>query len=145
MSAFNPRLFALAIAVAASAAAVACRPAAAEPTASRSPRRFADVRLARDSVVLRAIVPQRTTLASVLDTHQLLAHEAIALVRTISEKFDLRRVRAGQPYRIDRFLDGRLREFEYEIDIVKRLIVRRSNNREGFEAELAEIPRRVEQ
>jgi murein DD-endopeptidase MepM/ murein hydrolase activator NlpD len=141
----SARLFVLAIVVAASAATAACRPAGAEP--SPSPRgRLADVRLARDSEILRAVVPQRTTLASVLQTHQLLAHEAVALVRTISEKFDLRRVRAGQPYRIDRFLDGRIREFEYEIDILRRLIVRRSAVRDdGFEAELAEIPRTVEQ
>jgi murein DD-endopeptidase MepM/ murein hydrolase activator NlpD len=138
------RLIALLTLVAATATAVACRPAAAEPTVS--PRRFADVRLARDSEIVRALVPQRTTLASVLNTHQLLAHEAVALVRTISEKFDLRRVRAGQPYRLDRFLDGRIREFEYEIDVIRRLIVRRSDERdEGFVAELAEIPRTIAQ
>ena len=34
---------------------------------------------------------------------------------------DVRRLRAGQPYSIDRLLDGRVRRFEYEIDADKRL------------------------
>jgi len=146
--------------LAAVAAVSACRGAGAEPPSQpdHAPRRGTDVRLARDSEIFRALVPPHSTLAAVLRTHQLLAHETAALVRTISEKFDLRRVRAGQPYRIERLLDGRLREFEYEIDHVRRLIVRRSNDHTpadtgddtgtdnaAFEAELAEIPSRVEQ
>ncbi|MBA3270535.1 MAG: hypothetical protein H0T71_08465, partial [Acidobacteria bacterium] len=150
--------------LAAVAAVSACRGAGAEPPSQpdHEPRRGTDVRLARDSEIFRALVPPHSTLAAVLQTHQLLAHETAALVRTISEKFDLRRVRAGQPYRIERLLDGRLREFEYEIDHVRRLIVRRSNDHTpadtgddtgddsgtdnaAFEAELAEIPSRVEQ
>src|SRR5688572_23943943 len=131
--------------IAASATAVACRPAAAEPTVS--PRRFADVRLARDSEIVRALVPQRTTLASVLNTHQLLAHEAVALVRTISEKFDLRRVRAGQPYRLDRFLDGRVREFQYEIDVDRRIVVRRRDGptEPTFDIDVETIQKKIEQ
>ncbi len=128
---------------AALAASVACYPAAAEPP--RGPARFADIGLARDSEILRAMVPQRTTLASVLDTHKLVAHEVVALVASLGEKFDLRRFRAGQPYRLDRFFDGRVREFEYEIDQDRRVIVRRRNLAGSlFDVELAAIPKTIQ-
>jgi len=125
------------------------RPAEADPVphALRGPARFADIALARDSEILRALVPQRTTLAALLDTHKLLAHEAVALVKSVGQTFDLRRVRAGQPYRLDRFHDGRVREFEYEIDVDRRVIVRRrdGNGPTAFEAEVAAIPKSVDQ
>lgn len=125
-------------------ASTACRPAAAEPP--RSTGRLADIVLTRDSESIRALVPQRTTLSSLLTTHQLVAAEAAALVETLSEKFDLRRFRAGQPYRIERFFDGRLREFEYEIDRDRRLIATREADPEAtFHAEIAEIPKTIEQ
>jgi len=125
------------------AASAACRPAAAEPP--RSTGRLADIALARDSESIHAIVPQHTTLSSLLTTHHLVATEAAALVDTLSEKFDLRRFRAGQPYRIERFFDGRLREFEYEIDRDRRLIATREPDAEAtFHAEIAEIPKTIE-
>jgi murein DD-endopeptidase MepM/ murein hydrolase activator NlpD len=40
---------------------------------------------------------------------------------------DVRKLRAGQPYAIDRLLDGRVRRFEYEIDADKRLLVERAS------------------
>jgi murein DD-endopeptidase MepM/ murein hydrolase activator NlpD len=126
------------------AASTACRPATADPT--RPPARLSDIVLARDSASIRALVPQRTTLSALLTTHQLLTVEARALVQTLSEKFDLRRFRAGQPYRLERFLDGRVREFEYEIDGDRRLIVRRqADDQPEFHAEIADIPKTIEQ
>jgi hypothetical protein len=123
---------------------VACRPAGAEPT--RPPARSTDIALLRDSEVIRAVVPQRTTLAAVLDTHKLIAAEAFSLVQSISRTFDLRRFRAGQPYRLDRFLDGRIREFEYEIDNEKRVLVRRGDPASpSFDVEIAAIPKHIEQ
>lgn len=143
--AVSRRLLTLMLVAAAAVAATACRQASASPTTT-SLRRLIDVRLTRDSEVLRAVVPHRSTLSSVLETHQLVAHEAVALVRTMAEKFDLRRVRAGQPYRLDRFLDGRIREFEYEIDVDRRLVVRRLDpTGVAFEAELAAIPKTIDQ
>ena len=117
------------------------------PHALRGPSRFVDIALARDSEILQALVPQRTTLAALLDTHKLLTHEAVALVKSVGQTFDLRRVRAGQPYRLDRFHDGRVREFEYEIDVDRRVVVRRrdGNGQTAFEAEVAAIPKRVDQ
>jgi murein DD-endopeptidase MepM/ murein hydrolase activator NlpD len=125
------------------AAAVACRPAAADPI--DRPTRAADILLARDSHVLRALVPPRTTLASLLATHNLLSHEAVALVHALSARLDLRRVRAGQPYRLDRHPDGRVREFEYEIDLERRIVARRRDPSSAtFDAEIAAIPRKIE-
>jgi murein DD-endopeptidase MepM/ murein hydrolase activator NlpD len=125
------------------AAATACRPAAAEPP--RPAARHGDILLPRDSEIVKALVPQRTTLAALLDSHRLLAHETAAIIAAVGGRFDLRRFRAGQPYRVDRFLDGRLREFEYELDLDRRLIVRRGDDGEvRFDAEVAAIPKRVE-
>ena len=85
-------------------------------------------------------------MASLLETHKLLTHEVVALVTSVGQKFDLRRLRAGQPYRLDRYLDGRVREFEYEIDVDRRVIVRRrdAGGEPSFDAELAVIPKQVE-
>ena len=126
------------------AASVACRPAAAEPI--RPPSRSSDILLSRDSEIIRAVVPQRTTLSALLSTHHLLAGEAVTIVKMLSQTFDVRRFRAGQPYRIDRFLDGRVREFEYELDDDRRVLVRRSDAAlDAFDVEVAEIPKRIEQ
>ena len=126
------------------AASAACRPAAAE--FPRPPGRSSDIVLARDSETIEAVVPPRTTLSSVLAAHELFTTEAVAIIQSLAEKFDLRRFRAGQPYRIDRFLDGRVREFEYEIDNDRRVIVRRRGAGDpAFEAEIAAIPKVVAQ
>ena len=102
-------------------AVVACESAVSRPPPARQLRRLAaDVALAPDSEILHALVPQRTTVADLLGAHRLLADEVSAIVASMSEKFDLRRVRAGQPYRLDRFFDGRVREFEYEVDHDRR-------------------------
>ena len=133
------------------AAATGCRPAAAEPSAARKPAgpvRHTDVALARDSEILNALVPQRTTLASLLESHRLGDSEAAAVVNSIASKFDLRRFRAGQPYRLERFFDGRLREFIYEVDLNTLLIVRRSEDPATgpvFHAEVAPIEKRIAQ
>ena len=95
---------------------------------------------------MNALVPPRATLAAVLEAHELLAQEVAAIVGTLGQTFDLRRFRAGQPYRLDRFHDGRLREFEYEIDLDRRAIVRRrgAGGDAAFEAEIAVIPKTVD-
>jgi murein DD-endopeptidase MepM/ murein hydrolase activator NlpD len=144
MLGFSCRLTALFLFVALAAASVACKPAAAEP--SRPPARSVDIFLTRDVEIIRAIVPQRTTLAALLDTHNLLAAEAVGIVQSLSQIFDLRRFRAGQPYRIERLLDGRVREFEYEIDDDRRVLVRRNDSAaDTFDVEVEAIPKIIEQ
>jgi murein DD-endopeptidase MepM/ murein hydrolase activator NlpD len=137
----NYRLWtALSLAVLSIAVFTACRQADAQP--ARGPARFGNIPLARDSHILRTIVPPQTTLAALLKEQAVLQHEAAALIAQIGDHFDLRRVRAGQPLRLDRFLDGRVREFEYEIDRDRRLIARRAAEDEPlFEATVAEIPK----
>ena len=76
----------------------------------------ADVYLPRESETIVATVPRHATLDSLLRANQLreqLVTEAVSVARDV---FDPRRLRADQPYRLVRSLDGWLREFEYQID-----------------------------
>ena len=86
-------------------------------------------------------------MAALLEAHQLLDGEVVAMVTSMGEKFDLRRVRAGQPYRLDRYFDGRIREFEYELDRDRRVIVRRQETPDDvlFATEVAPIEKTVEE
>ncbi|MGQ0735932.1 MAG: M23 family metallopeptidase [Acidobacteriota bacterium] len=118
-----------------------CYPGDREDSPPRS-HRGSDIFLAHEADVLRALVPQRTTLAALLRSHDLLAQEIGALVARAGKAFDLRRVRAGQPYQIERRKDGRIHRFEYEIDLERRLVVGREDHADAvFRAEIAAIPR----
>jgi murein DD-endopeptidase MepM/ murein hydrolase activator NlpD len=135
------RLWVLLIAAALGAAALtACKAAEAETT--RGAARFHDIAIPRDSEILQKTVPPRTTLSALLAEHGVPASDSAALIRDIGERFDLRRFRAGQLYRLDRFLDGRVREFEYEIDADRRLMATRGTvDPAGFETAVADIPK----
>ncbi len=87
----------------------------------------ADVMLARDADYLTGVIPTRTTMAGLLQGHVIGGPEATVLLGSIGAAFDLRRLRAGQPYTIDRMLDGRVRRLEYEIDGDRRLIAARAS------------------
>jgi murein DD-endopeptidase MepM/ murein hydrolase activator NlpD len=125
--------------------ALALASACAPPPDDRSsgPARAGDLLLVRDSEELLALVPQRTTLASLLQAHALIAHEATALIASIGQRFDLRRFRAGQRYRLERLLDGRVREFEYDIDRDRRVRARRRDLSliPAFDTEVALVPK----
>ena len=86
-----------------------------------------DVTLAKDSDLLTGFIPARTTIAHLFEHHQVEQGEGAVLVSSIASAMDVRRLRAGQPYRLDRLLDGRVRRFEYEIDGDRRLIVSRAS------------------
>ncbi len=90
-------------------------------------RLASDVSLERDADYLSGYIPTRTTIGAVLDHHMIEGPEKAVLVATIGNAFDLRRIRAGQPYVIDRMLDGRVRRFEYEIDGDRRLTATRGS------------------
>ncbi|MSO63115.1 MAG: M23 family metallopeptidase [Acidobacteria bacterium] len=90
-------------------------------------RLTADVSLERDADYLSGFVPTRTTIGSVFDHHMIDGAEKTVLLSSIGAAFDLRRIRAGQPYVIDRMLDGRVRRFEYEIDADRRLTATRGS------------------
>ena len=116
----NRRLWTVGLIAVTVAAAAACRQAAAEQP--RDPKRLTDIRIARDSELVRQIVPPRTTLSALLGAHNVATQEASALVSAVARHFDLRRFRAGQPYHIERWLDGRIRAFAYEIDGDRRIV-----------------------
>jgi murein DD-endopeptidase MepM/ murein hydrolase activator NlpD len=90
-------------------------------------RRSGDVPLAKDSDLLAGVIPARTTIAHLFDNHSIPRAEAPVLVASIASAMDVRKLRAGQPYTLDRMLDGRVRRFEYEIDNDKRLTVERAS------------------
>ncbi len=79
-------------------------------------RHPADIFLEPDRDVIEARVPRRATLAGILRTHEVGENLIAAMVGATRPVFDPRRLRAGQPYRLVRTFDGRLRQFEYEID-----------------------------
>jgi murein DD-endopeptidase MepM/ murein hydrolase activator NlpD len=92
-----------------------------------------DLMLPKDSDLITGIVPARTTIADLFDDHMIAAGEAVPLVSSIASAMDVRRLRAGQPYMLDRLLDGRVRRFEYELDNDRMLVVvRASAFAEGF-------------
>lgn len=94
--------------------------ATTRPVATGGP----DVELAPDSVMIPSRVPPGATLGSLLSRHQLASGEVEAMLAALEGAFDARRVRTGQPYRIDRAVDGRVRLFEYEIDPLSLLRLR---------------------
>jgi murein DD-endopeptidase MepM/ murein hydrolase activator NlpD len=86
-----------------------------------------DITLEKDSDLITGVIPARTTIVHLLDRHMIEAAEGRVLVSSIASAIDVRRLRAGQPYAIDRLLDGRVRRFEYEIDADRRLTVARAS------------------
>jgi len=85
-----------------------------------------DLALTKDSDFLTGVIPARTTLGDLFENHMVQHADAPLLVSSIASAIDVRRLRAGQPYAIDRLLDGRVRRFEYEIDGDRRLLVERA-------------------
>lgn len=69
--------------------------------------------------------------------------DRIALVSAVEEVFDVRRMRVGQPYAVDRLFDGRVRSFEYEIDGDRRLLVQQADETSEFLASIESIPKEV--
>ena len=105
-----------------------------------------DVTLTKDSDLLTGYIPARTTIAHLFDNHMIEPAEGAALVSSITSAMDVRRLRAGQPYLLDRLLDGRVRRFEYEMDGDRRLIVARASfgGAPRFIAAVDRIPKQSE-
>lgn len=91
----------------------------------RGPVRAIDIELAREFEEFMAIVPQQTTIAGMFGAHGVSEQEARPLIAALGGLFDLRRVRAGQPYRLLLGHDGHVREFSYEVDGDRTLEARR--------------------
>jgi murein DD-endopeptidase MepM/ murein hydrolase activator NlpD len=101
-------------------------------------RRGTDVLLRPEAEVIQARVPARATLDGLLRQHELPAELVIAAVESARTVFNPKNLRADQPYRLVRSLDGLLREFVYEID-ADRLLRIVNLDREQPSALAAEI------
>lgn len=85
-----------------------------------------DIALSLETTKVSARVRAGATLASMLRAHDVAVAEAAAIVAQAASVFDLRKVRANQPYRIETTHTGTVRGFEYEIDGDRFLRVGRS-------------------
>jgi murein DD-endopeptidase MepM/ murein hydrolase activator NlpD len=119
--------------------AAACGRPGDVPAARRT---GADISLTSELHVVASRVARGATLASLLH-EQHLANALVAdVTRAAASVFDLRRIRAGQPYEIAGGPDGALRRFEYEIDGDSLLRVARSTDSPAdFVAEIVPIPK----
>jgi murein DD-endopeptidase MepM/ murein hydrolase activator NlpD len=120
----------------------------AQPRADM-PRSIArDIALAADTTMVSAKVTAGATLASILRTNEIVATDVAALVERVASVFDLRKVRAQQPYVLVKTTEGLVRRLEYEIDGDRLLRVVRDDPRPGtaLVADVLPIPktRRVE-
>jgi len=81
------------------------------------PRAHGDIALARDTFTIEARVARNATLDSIFREAALRTDVAVAATEAVRGSFRPRHLlRADQPYRIVRTLDGLLRRFEYQID-----------------------------
>ncbi|MEW6321743.1 MAG: M23 family metallopeptidase [Acidobacteriota bacterium] len=103
----------------------------------------ADIVLPRDAEIVSVSVPPGTTLAALLASLSVTPADVAALVSAAGGQFDLRRFRAGQTLVLDRLLDGHVRAFAYEIDADR--VLRMERGADGFDAEIAAIPKQYEQ
>ena len=87
-------------------------------------RRLADIVLAADSRLIAGTVPSGRTLSAMLSAFELHEPDRQALVSAVQRVFDVRHLRDGQPFKLDRLFDGRVRSFEYEIDGDRRAVER---------------------
>jgi murein DD-endopeptidase MepM/ murein hydrolase activator NlpD len=85
-----------------------------------------DIALSLETTVVTARVRAGATLASVLRAHDVAVSDAALIVAQAASVFDLRKVRANQPYRLETTYTGAVRGFEYEIDGDRVLRVGRS-------------------
>jgi murein DD-endopeptidase MepM/ murein hydrolase activator NlpD len=75
-----------------------------------------DIVLTPDTTQISGRVPQSTTLDTLLRGHGVADDAAVAVVNAARTVFDPRRLRALQPFSIERTVEGTLRFFQYEID-----------------------------
>ena len=104
-----------------------------------------DIPLIRETRLVTARVAAGATLASLLRAEGVAVAEAGAVVARAAHVFDVRRLRADRPYRIEKAVTGALERFEYEIDSDRFLRVSRRRDLE-LVADVLPIPktRRVE-
>jgi murein DD-endopeptidase MepM/ murein hydrolase activator NlpD len=120
--------------------APACMGPADARDASAAPVRGHDIALPTDVTVVEARVGRGVTFAGLLRGLNIAASDLTEAVARSSAVFDLRRVRAGQPYRLERSPGGAIHRFEYEIDGDRFLRVGRSDA-DTLTADVVPIPK----
>ena len=104
-----------------------------------------DIVLTPDTALVRGEVAERATLDTMLRENGLAEQVVTAVVDAARAVFDPRRLRASQPFVLERSLEGGLRHFEYEIDADSLLRVTPvSPGADDLRAELSSIPKTVE-
>jgi murein DD-endopeptidase MepM/ murein hydrolase activator NlpD len=126
---------------------LACAAACARP--DPPPRRgpgHADVRLVAEIETIESTVPRNATLDGLLRANRLNGDLVVDAVNAARNVFDPRHLRADQPYRLVRSLDGLLREYEYQIDADAFLsIVNRDRSRpEALDAKVMKYEKETE-
>lgn len=107
--------------------------------------RSEDIFLTPDTASIRGVVPAGGTLDSMLREHGLAPDAVHAAVTAAVAVFDPRRLRAPQPFILERTLDGQLRRFEYEIDPDFFLRVEPvAFGSDSLRADVVPIPKRLE-
>ncbi len=99
-----------------------------------------DIVLSLETRVVAARVRAGATLASLLRAHDVAVADTAAIVAQAASVFDLRKVRANQPYRLETTHTGTVRGFEYEIDGDRFLRVGRSPD-DALVARVLPIPK----
>ena len=104
-----------------------------------------DILLSLETTVVSSRVRAGATLASMLRAHNVAVSDVAAIVSQAAAVFDLRKVRANQPYRLVTTHTGDVRGFDYEIDGDRFLRVGRAPD-QALVARVLPIPktRRVE-
>lgn len=122
------------------AAGCARPPDSDRPPITPFPTAVRDIALQSDRQIVSARVAVGATLASLLHAQQVATDEVAELVARAGAVFDLRKVRANQPYRLERSSSGTVTTFEYEIDGDRFLRVARLED-EALEASVLPIPK----
>ena len=125
------------------AAAPAC---ARQDDAPPRPARVVDVRLPIETQTIQSTVPRSATLDSLLRANHLQDQLVTAAVSAARDVFDPRHMRADQPYKLVRTLDGLLRDFEYQIDADRflRIINRDRAHPDDLDAQVLDYPKRTD-
>jgi murein DD-endopeptidase MepM/ murein hydrolase activator NlpD len=114
-------------------------------TGERAANARRDVALAPEVHVIEDQVGRGDTLASMLRVHDVTAAVVNDVTHAASGVFDLRHIRANQPYRLAEAKDGELTRFEYQIDDDQYLRVSKastaSDSDAPYQAELVQIPK----
>ena len=104
-----------------------------------------DIVLRPDTTRVSGLVPRSTTLDTLLRGHGVADDAAVSVVNAARKVFDPRRLRALQPFSIERTVEGTLRFFQYEIDNDRFLRVTPSpTGSGGLDATVVPIPKTLE-